>query len=396
MPGRRYWMLLASRSQDFTALANWVLCGESFIKVEGILRNVWFLAGLRVKTPPVKYLGCNIKTHFLYRYSRIKGIARALISIRCLKVVLEPMLSFMEEGLEKALRYYQQALSLDPNYAPVHSAIAEWYWVLPIVGGQKVSREYVYTKAMEAINKALEIDNNLPEAHATLGLLKMVYEWDWEGAEKAFKTGLNLNPGSSKSHYDYSIYLSIVKNSPKSIDEARKAVELDPLSGNAHFTLGLSLYTLGQLDQALEELQYAREMIPRNLPSTRVLVITYIEKGMLDEAIEEIKRGLGLFPKDTQLIELMGRVSALKGEKENVRAILDELVERSKKEYVSSLVIAQLYAFIGEIDKAFEYLEKGYERRELEYGTIRLSPLSRILRGDPRFIALLKKMGLEP
>ena len=319
-----------------------------------------------------------------------------MISIRCLKVVLEPMLSFMEEGLEKALRYYQQALSLDPNYAPVHSAIAEWYWVLPIVGGQKVSREYVYTKAMEAINKALEIDNNLPEAHATLGLLKMVYEWDWEGAEKAFNTALNLNPGSSKSHYDYSLYLSVVKNSPKAIDEARRAVELDPLSGNAHFILGISLYVSGQLDQALGELKYTREMIPRHLPSIGVLVSTYIRKGMFEEAIGEIKKGLGLFPKDPQLIELMGHISALKGENEKVQAILDELVERSKKEYVSPLVIAQLYAFIGEIDKAFEYLEKGYERRELEYGTIRLSPLSHVLRSDPRFIALLKKMGLKP
>ena len=256
-------------------------------------------------------------------------------------------------------------------------------------------KEDVYTKAKEAITRALEIDKNLAEAHATLGLIRWVYEWDWKGAEKSFKTALDLNPGSSKSHYDYAWYLSsVVRNFDQSISEARKAIELDPLSGIAHYIFGVCLLYSGQVEQAIEKLRYAREMLPRLLPSVRNLGWAYRKKGMLEEAMGEIQKGLGLFPKEPQLLGQMGSIYALKGEKEKARAILDELLERSKKEYVSSLSIAKLYAELGDIDQAFEYLEQGYEKRETDFAHIKLSHLSYLLRTDPRFIAFLKKMGL--
>jgi tetratricopeptide (TPR) repeat protein len=261
-------------------------------------------------------------------------------------------------------------------------------------GTRGIERGCLY-KSNGGYQQALELDNNLPEAHATLGLLRCVYEWDWEGAEKAFKAALDLNPGSSKSHYDYSLYLSAVKKSLNSISEARKAVELDPLSGNAHFTLGVSLYALGHLDQALGELRYAREMIPRHLPSIIVLVSTYVGKGMLDEAIEETKKGLELFPKDPQLLARMGSIYVQRDEKEKTRAILEELLERSKKEHVPASVMAQFCAWLGKMNRTFEYLEEGYEKRDLSLYAIKLWPLSNVLRTDPRFIAFLKKMGLN-
>ena len=135
--------------------------------------------------------------------------------------------------------------------------------------------------------------------------------------------------------------------------------------------------------------------MPKHLPSILSLGSAYREKGMLEEAMGEIKKGLSLFPKEPLLLVEMGTIYALKGEKEKTRAILDGLLERSKKEYVSSFAIALLYAALGEIDQTFEYLEDGYEKRDIYLYFVKSLPLSRLLRTDPRYIAFLKKMGLE-
>ena len=116
---------------------------------------------------------------------------------------------------------------------------------------------------------------------------------------------------------------------------------------------------------------------------------------MLNEAMDEIREGLEFFPKDPQLLGQMGNIYALRGEKEKTRAILDELLERSKKEYVHSTSIVLLYADLGEMDQAYEYLEKGYEKRDMHFALIKLSTMSHFISMDPRFIAFLKKMGLE-
>ena len=123
--------------------------------------------------------------------------------------------------------------------------------------------------------------------------------------------------------------------------------------------------------------------------------MAYAEKGMLEEALAEIKKGLSLFPKGSSLQVDMGHVYALRGEREKTRAILDEIIESSKKEDVPYIYIASLYADLGEIDQAFEYLEKCYEKRDLSLSFIKIWPLSQLLRTDPRFIALLRKMRLE-
>ena len=229
---------------------------------------------------------------------------------------------------------------------------------------------------------------------ATLGLIRSVYEWDWKGAEKALSTAINLNPGSPKSHYDYVLYLAVlVRNIDKATSEDRKAIELDPLSGIAHYIFGIILLTSGQYDQAIEILRYVREMIPKHLGPIRNLGWAYREEGMLEEAMDEIKKGLGLFPKNPMLLERLGHICAVKGEKKKTRAILNELLQRSKKEYVFPVYITLLYADLGQLDQPFEYLKKGFENQDiwLSYIAI-LITWAHILHPDPRFPAFLKKL----
>ncbi len=300
--------------------------------------------------------------------------------------------SFMKGRMEKALQYYEQAITLDPAYAPAYSAIAEYYWSLSM-SSQEVSKNEGYAKASEAITTALRIDNNLSEAHATLGLIKFFYEWDFKGAEKAFETAIELNPGLSKPHYDYAIYLAGKGDNDRSILEARKAVELDPLSGTAHVTLGFCLNASGQFDQAMPELRHAREMMPTHLPCFFWLVLAYIRKGMFEEATEEINEGLRVFPSHPILVCQKGSIHALKGEKEKAQEILVELLKRSKEEDVPSCAFSLLYADLGEIEKVLEYLEEGYEKRDPFSVSIK-AYLPQFLLSDPRLKAFFKKIGL--
>lgn len=297
--------------------------------------------------------------------------------------------SFMEGGIEKALQYYNRAITFDPDYAPAYSAIAEYYYYLH-VSEQKISRDKAYTKATEAINTALEIDSNLPDVYANLGLIKLFFEWDWKGSEKSLETAVRLNPGLSKPHYDYSCYLTTKGNTDRSILEARKAVELDPLSGIAHFCLGYSLFASSQFEQALQEFRQADEMAPRFLSAFVGLVITYIVKGMFEDAMNTINKGLKLFGRHPFFLRQIGTVCSRKGEKDKTQAILDELLERSKREYVSPSVIASLYTDLGEMDKAYEYLEEGYENRDTNI----LTTFMLEYRNDDRFDAFFKKIGL--
>jgi serine/threonine-protein kinase len=298
-------------------------------------------------------------------------------------------LSFMEGSMEKALQSYHKAIDLDPDYALAYSSIAEWYWNLPFTGQKNVSREEVYTQAKEAINTALEIDNELAEAYSNLGMIKYLYEWDWKGAEEAFETAIKLNPGLSKAHYDYAFFLAIIGDPDKAILEARTAVELDPFNGIPHHCLGSSLFFSGQFDQALEECRQAYEMMPSYLGTLPFLINIYNMKGMFTEAMEVVNKGLELFQRHPIVLRYMGSISARKGEGDKTHEVLDELLERSQKEYVTSFVIALLYADLVEDDKAMEYLERGYETHDIFYVFFIID-----YHDDDRFNAFFKKVGL--
>lgn len=301
-------------------------------------------------------------------------------------------LNFLGGGMEKALQYYEQAITLDPSYAPAYSAIAEYYWFLSLYG-QDASKDDLYTKAREAVNTALKIDKNLPDAHATLGLIKFYFDWDWKRAEKAFKTAISLNPGLSKSHYDYAIFLLVVGDTDSAIFMARKAVELDPLYGIPHFILGFCLSHSGQLDEALRELKQAREMMPSLVTVLAVLAYIYYSKGLFEDALSEINKGLELFPGHPYLLCIIGHINVLRGEKEKTRDILDELLERSKEEDVSPIFIAWLYADLGEIDYALKYFDDAYEKRDIYFVYIKII-IQKYLDVDTRFNDYIKKIGL--
>jgi adenylate cyclase len=297
------------------------------------------------------------------------------------------------EGLKNALQCFEKAIEIDPGYAPAYASVAQWHTGRH--GREAVSRDETYPKALEAIKKALELDSNLPEAHVVLGTIKCQYEWDRKSAEKSFKRALELNPGLAMAHSSYSSLLSMIGRCDESISQAEKAMELDPLSPQANSNLGASLLMARRYDPAINQLKHTLEMFPRFFAARIWLISSYVGKGMFAEAISVCQKGLSNDPTYLSFLSHMAWVHALMGKSDEARRILDNILEASEKGFEKATPVAKIFAALGDMDRAFEYLEKAYQTREVSgFQYIKVYPDFDNLRSDPRFGALLKKMGL--
>jgi TolB-like protein/Tfp pilus assembly protein PilF/predicted Ser/Thr protein kinase len=297
------------------------------------------------------------------------------------------------EGYGKGIDYFQQAIAKDPAYALAYSGLADCYSA-SANNGYVPSKEG-YPKAREAALKALELDDTLAEAHTSLAFVKSDYDWDLSGAEKEFRRAIELNPGYAHGHEMYGYFLYRVGRFEEAIAEGKRSLELDPLSLLNNRLLGQAYYNARQYDQAIEQFRKTLELDP-NFPTThRVLGRTYLEKSMFKEGIAEIEKDLMIFPGRAGALSDLGYAYALSGRRAEAQKVLDQLNELSKQKYVPALNKVLIYTGLGEKDKAFEWLEKAYEDRDLGPG-IKVSPVYDPLRSDPRFTDLLRRMNLQP
>jgi serine/threonine protein kinase/tetratricopeptide (TPR) repeat protein len=293
------------------------------------------------------------------------------------------------EALEKSNEYFNQAIEKDPNYALAYAGLADscftiaWYRCKDPKEG--------YEKARAAAQKALSIDDKLPEAHNTLAEIKGNYEWDWPGAEKEFKLAIQLNPNYPTAHQSYSLYLPVVGRFDESVAEAKRAQELDPLSLILNENVGDMLYLARRYDEAEAQLLKTLELDPNFFVAQGTLAKIYEAKGMYKEALELGLRGES--PEDAARVRKIYAASGIKG---IWRARLEYLLERSKREHVSPFTIATLYTRLDEKDKAFEWLEKALEARGILFTYLVTDPRFDNIRSDPRYIALLARANLKP
>jgi tetratricopeptide (TPR) repeat protein len=298
------------------------------------------------------------------------------------------------EGFQKGLAYFQKALEKNPAFALAYTGIADcynlfgYYNVLP--PGES------FPKARDMAQKALELDDGLAEAHASLGWTLTLYDWDWPGAEREFKRAINLNPGYSLAHNWYAVYLGVMGRHEESIREARRGQELDPIShAEASILGGMFLYAR-QYDRAIQEFKKAIELEPASYIPHWYLVIAYGMKGMPEESISAARKMLDLLGEQISSRKLvLGMAHAFAGNRDEARKIIDEGIALSEKTYVSPFSFAAVYAVLDEKDRAFEWLQKAYEERDHWLYGAKVTPHLDNLRPDPRFKELLKKMGLE-
>jgi serine/threonine protein kinase/Tfp pilus assembly protein PilF len=299
-----------------------------------------------------------------------------------------------EEGYKKAIEHFDLAIKEDPSYALAFTGLADSYFLLGSYA--YLQPKEAMTKAKKMVQKALEIDDSLAEAHTSLAGIFLNYDFDWDRAEREFKRAIKLNPSYATAYHWYAHLLSRLERHEEAIANIKRAQELDPLSLVINSSLGDMLYNARQYDQALDAYQKVLEMNPDFWIGHTNIPKIYVIKGMYERAIAKIQEIKSLSGGWYPELETWTGIAYIRlGKRDKAQEVLNNLIERSKKAYVPSTNLAKLYFALGENDQGFKYLEKAYEERHRNMTFLRVNPAYDRVRPDPRFKAMLKKMNLE-
>jgi tetratricopeptide (TPR) repeat protein len=255
-----------------------------------------------------------------------------------------------------------------------------------------------YPKAKAAAMKALNLDDSLGEAHTSLANIMLIFDWNFSGAEHEFKRALKLNPGSLDVYFPYLMCLVATGRFDDAIAGFKRAVELDPASPANYVNLGGWGYQFaGRYDESILQIKKGLDMDPSILYGQLFLASAYALKGMYEEAIAQADKVLSAQPaaEDLQILSFLGWVYAVSGRQEKARTLLNRMLELRTRRYVDAYLIGDVYAGLGEKDKAFEWLNRAYEEHAGQMIFIKIDPWNKNLHSDPRYKELLKKMSLE-
>ena len=297
-----------------------------------------------------------------------------------------------QESFRRAIEFFEQAIAEDPSFGLAYSGLADtynlfgFYSVLP---GKEA-----FPKAKQAALKALEIDSSIAEAYTSLAFAQLYFDWDWEGAHKNFKRAIEHGPGYATAHHWYAEYLVVVGRMEEAIAEGKQALEFDPFSLVINTLFGWPFHYSGRYDQAIERYQRTLELDPNFMTPRFFLGLTFVEKAMYEEAIAEFNKAKVLFGDSALMDAAIGHAYARWGKTAEVKKILAELEQISKQRHVPFYFLAAIYADIGDRDQAFHWLEKCREERDMWLAFLKIDPIWKNLRSDPRFVEILNKMGL--
>ena len=300
-----------------------------------------------------------------------------------------------EEGLKRAIAQFQQAIDKDPAYARAYAGLADSYTVLAAFG--IVAPHDASPKAKAAALKALEFDSTLAEAHASLAKILEHYEWNWLEAEKEYKRAIALDPAYATAWHWYSLLLLTEGRDAEAITAGERAARLDPLSLPIIASRGTVYLVLRRYDEAEAQCLKAIEMDSSFAMARSVLAEVRMQKGMYDDAINELEAIAKLPTSTPGNIGSLGYAYARGGRIREARQVLARLSSRRERQYVPASFFAAICAGVGEKDEAFEWLEKAYDERDFYLrdrpGFVMGDP---IIKDDPRFGDLLRRMGLDP
>jgi serine/threonine protein kinase/Tfp pilus assembly protein PilF len=296
-----------------------------------------------------------------------------------------------EAGFKKAIEHFQQAVEMDPVYAPAYAGLADSYNML--AAESILSPKEAYPRAKAAAVKALEIDETLGEAHTSLASIRENSDWDWAGAEREYRRAIELNPGYPTVHEWYASFLRNMGRVDEAVAEIKQAQELDPLSLPIRETFGRILISARLYDQVIDQDRRLAELYSNHAPAHRVLGWAYLQKGMYEEAIAEFQMAQRLFGDKPETVAALGHAYAAVGKRTEALQRLDQLKGMSERGYVPSFYIALLYVALGGEDQAFSWLEKAYDERHPSLVWLKMEPRADPLRPDPRFQDLLRRMN---
>ena len=297
-------------------------------------------------------------------------------------------------GLLEGIKYFEQAIEKDPNYALAYSGLADCYAALGTWEGGTISPAEAMLKANAAALKAVEFDETLAEAHASLGYIRLHYDWNWPEAEKQFKRAIELNPRYATAHHWYAHYLMTAGQTEASLVESRRALELDPLDLIISGHQPWHYYYTRDFDRVIEICHDNLASHPEAFWVHFELGRAYEQKRMFKEAISELTTAVSLQKDMTFAIAALGHAFAVSGQTEKAQQLLGNLKKLSNQRYVSSADIAMIYVVLGDNDQAFAWLQKAFLERSWYLVLFRVDPRLDSLRSDPRFQALLRRVNL--
>ena len=293
--------------------------------------------------------------------------------------------------LDKAIRYFQQAIALDPQYAQVHARLARSYAISAFFG--HIPPWDAYEKVRAATALALEIDSDLADAHQQYAAMYFYFDWDWEAAEERFQRAISLNSNFAQANQIYAWFLAAMGRTEQAHTSIRRALELDPLAIDANLTASDVFYLSRQYDQAIAQLQQVLDLSPKNPYALSRLGWSHVQKGMFEEAIGEMEQAVDLSPNNTELLWPLGHAYAVAGKTVEARRILDDLHALAKKKYVRPYSFALIHTGLGENDEALGWLERAYHERNGWLVYMQVAPQLDPLRSDRRFQDILRRMN---
>ena len=299
----------------------------------------------------------------------------------------------LEGGMKMAMEYFQQAIEKDPDYALAHVGIADTHNITGFFG--YLSPQETFPKAKAAAKRALEIDDTLGEAHASLAFAIMCFDWDWHAAEEEYKRAIELNPNYATGHEWYGILLFARGRFDEAITEAERSQELDPLSLIINALVGINYYFARRYDESIVQHRKALEMDPNFLLASTYIVLAYVESGRSDDAIATMRKVEAMAAEHAYTLGYFGWTYGRSGKKEEALRILDRLDELAKERYVCPIHRSHVLSGLDRTGEAIDMLEEAYKEKDPSLIFSKTMPVFDELRSNTRFKALLAKIGFE-
>ena len=297
-----------------------------------------------------------------------------------------------EPDLRQAIKFFEDSLRFDANYARAYTGLADAYAVLALL--EFMPPREAFPRAREAVASALALDADLVDAHTSLGLIKFQYDWDWAAAEAELRRAIEINPGYAPAHHFYADLLKAMGRFDESIAQIEEAQALDPLSLAINTGVGHVYYLARQYDRAIEQYRRAVDLDPGFMATHLWFGRPYLEKGMYAEALAELEIAVSLSGESTVALAMQGHGLASAGRREDALKVLEKLKGRLASQYVPSYWIAVIYNGLRDRDQVMAWMRKAFDERSSWLVWSNVEPRFDWIRSDPDFAALIGQLGL--
>jgi serine/threonine-protein kinase len=296
------------------------------------------------------------------------------------------------DGFKSAIGYFQKAIEVDNTYAIAYAGLADYYTVIGFYEGLPAS--IAGAKAKECASKALELDNTIGETHSSYGVTLGAFEWKWDEARNYYRRAIEINPHYMPA-YQYMAMNLLIQDSPEeALENAQRCIDIDPLLPVINANLAWFYYLSRKYEQAEQQARLTIDIEPNHFTAHWVLGLTCALHERYDESLASLQNAVTVSANRPFVLAEQARVLAMAGKSDDARAILDSLNKASAENYISPVNQAKIYLGLGEIDKVFEYLEKGLAERSVRMPYLVIDPQCDAIRTDERFVKTRERMGI--